>query len=805
MSVFKAKASFFSGSYYKELLRELRIFGIIFAVLQLICGLAGAGGRPLSLGPMSLLMYDVLGSNLNPQHTDVFLLYFFVCGLNFVSTHIWRKNWDFRNCLPIAKRTMFVCHLAAVLTWAVVIFAANYLGAFIGEGIRLITSATSVPDGFGMSAVSMLKAIVQGISIYSLFVIICSVTNRVFAQLAAVGVIIGLPILFNVLQAYQRANGIDTLELLLPIGIGGIIAFKTIFSVLLAIALTVIAYFAFGKSRVETYQKSARAAWINVLIGLGVAACVGIISTLIIYNTEGMLRLGRSEASYENPSWYYSIAYALIPMLIAYFVYMWITERSFVSALKKCAFLPLVLVVFGAATLIALAADKKWEKLDFSYENIECVRIRDEHFIGTSHNGMLAYDGGFSGRVRGRSNAYSVKITDNTIRRLASEHAKISMYEPGSISAALENYLLGILSPNRVEITLKDGTRWSISGGSDLSIDALAGCEEYIEALASLDRFKGAKVIAPMNFGAELNKTLLEELAALEPAERAKLLTDNGGRPSGFYHDYTGITLFEYDDNTWKSDYGYELTLVSPTYDHVAVIELGSSFPKTTELYMKLMNEKTRKHRDYEEFISTLKTAQFWDCHLSTSILKDGKMLSNSIGMDGVQFAGGINGDAAQYKQDVLDLCTFIAECIEQNAPIEGADAVFGLGVGLFTPYVEGKEYWSYSRLFRGNDAKFFVGLDKQKAEKLEQLITSFKEKYMVNYEPSYDMEFTAIEEAVAEGSLKLYDQSGNELTLDDVVRLYKDGYEWFYVENGEQMHIYDIYEMLMKDKEQTL
>lgn len=814
MKLFKAKASLFSGSYYKELFKELKVIGIVCALFQLLYGIMGEFGTGTSASPLVILT----GFGMNRSHPDIFTLFFFASALSFMFSHVHRKNWDFRNSLPIAKRTMFACHFAAVMTWTAIIFAANFLGVLIGEGLRLVMSTTAVADGFGMSALSMLRSVIDGVTLYCLCIIIASIVNRVIPVLAAFGVVIFLPILFVGFEAYIRFYGMDTLELFFPLGINGLAAFKTIASILFALLTIVLAYIAFGKSRVETFQKPARTAAINVIIGLGIAACVGIAAIAIFENSEFMFyRI--SGALYKSGAFYLCIAYAFIPMLIAYFIYMWITHRSFVAALKKLVFLPLVLFVFGAAILIAMIADNKWEKLDFSVDNIDYVRIKDEHFglnTSTDYYDYMFYGAGTSSR--GSSKAFSVKHTDSTIRLLASKlAANVKDYADDGLTALMERYVDANANA-KIEVTLKDGTKWCIRDRNyagpaigTISLEDLEDNKEYVDALGSLDRFNGGRVIDPLDLGKEFNKTLLDELSSLSSFERARIFIESANSGSMYYYGYqeyyyAGET--QYGSDEWSSDYGYALTLVSPTYDHVARLSLGEHLPKTTELFMKLMDERTRAHKDYGELVSGLKSSDFVTFNASLKLFKDGKMLQSWLDLDGKTSAeSGLAATDKEYARLVGEICALLAECIEAKEPIENAASVLGVEINGFIKDL-GEGYYYYSnRAFEGITPKLFVGISAEKAEQLTKLVGEFNRNYSSYYydEFPYQYEFGCVMEAVVDGRLKLYFDDGTEISDMEFEKMYYSGTEWFYVEGGEQLHITELFERIMTVEDDTL
>lgn len=796
MRIFKAKAPFFSGSYYKELLKELKVIGIFFAAVQILYGIVGAFGRTGDMGILSLFAFGSRVLDFGAGfHADVYWLFFFVCGLNFISTHISRKNWDFRSSLPIAKRTMFACHFAAVLTFAVIIFAANYLGALIGEVIRLAsTEFMHIPDGLGMSAVSMLKSVVSGVSIYCLIVLIYSVVVNPLSVLAVIGVLVGLPSLFMAYVTSLRDYGISTWELLFPLGISGLERFDTILSILAMILLAALAYYAFGKSRTETFLKPARTVWIHVLIGLGVAACVCIIAAFAFQSIRN--------GAYNRSDWVFCIILGLIPTFIAYFIYMWITAKNFEIAFKRCAFLPLVLVVFVVGAILAVIADNKWKKLDFSAANIDYIRITDNNYYSDGREMMFSsslYFDSYMSPVRlkrGDSGAFSVKLRDEALIKKAAELAKLKRDEQDSGWVGIFADLYDGRRARTVEITLKDGTKWAIPAmdyeGNFISLTDAAANKDYIEKLASLDRFKHAKILYPRGLGSELCDTLLDELASLSALDRAAIL-------GGYVITYDADELTANGKDLDYYSYGYTLTLTSPSYDHMAQIDLNGKLPKTRELYIKIMSERMKSHKDYNRFITGLKNVDFLGFH-GNAVIMDGEG-PNKLGFyfDTLHDFNSNAESKGEYMKYVKEISALIADCIENGGPIEGAEAVVGIEVSEFTVQ-------STSRmrefLFNRKMNLIFVGTTAEKAQKLESLIMEFYSKDFDRkgvdiLEYSYGVEMETILKAVENGSIRLFDMNHKELKPDELLEQFYNGYEWFYVNDGEQMFITDIYEML--------
>ena len=53
------------------------------------------------------------------------------------------------------------------------------------------------------------------------------------------------------------------------------------------------------------------------------------------------------------------------------------------------------------------------------------------------------------------------------------------------------------------------------------------------------------------------------------------------------------------------------VTIVSPTYDHSINVNITDKLPKTAALYVKLVNERTRNWKDFDELTRRLESGEF--------------------------------------------------------------------------------------------------------------------------------------------------------------------------------------------------
>ncbi|MBR4434988.1 MAG: hypothetical protein IKS90_02700 [Clostridia bacterium] len=601
-------APLFSGKYYKELLKELKTIGIIFAAIQVFFGFLGAFG--IGQGLALLVFGTTSGGSLS---SNIYSIFFIVAAFNFYIGHIARNSWDFRLSLPIAKKTMIVSHMAAVLTYAALIFVANYVGVLIGELVRLIPGAGggSVPVGFGEQAVSLIKALLEGVATYSGLIILACIIGRFMTLLIAAGSALVLPDLFSGFVAAVRERGLNTLSIILPVGIRGMKVLSWALLVFGAVALTVIAVVAYSKHRVETSGKPARAPWIHILIGLAFAAAAGLLAAIIgaaYYWTH-------YDAALDNKGVIIGpIIAVILVMIIAYFVYMWISMKSFKGAAKRLMFLPIAMLVILAAFPIAKGVDKKWEKLDFSASNIKYVRVTDAAFGNVSGIYTMIYD--FGSVAKGDSGVYNIKLTDPAVIDIASKSAieYKALGDGDNKSDFLSNMISGYLtaSIDIAEITLNDGSKWALPMVSNEYTSGLRNAalnnSEFIERAMSIDRVKNGRVVDPDWLGRDFSKVLIGELEKLTPEERASVMYEF----SEIDLHYDGSVIGGYTSVTpVDQDVYATVSLASWSYDHLIKVRLNDKLPESSKLYMQKSAERFHKANDFADMVDRLKSGKY--------------------------------------------------------------------------------------------------------------------------------------------------------------------------------------------------
>lgn len=721
------KIPFISGSYYAELLREMKTIGIIFACAQTLVGIIGSFG---SGGVNALLtLFSIFLINRN-----VLVAYFVVAALNFLNAHIKRGAWDLRGSLPIKKRTMFVSHLAATLTWAAVIFAAHYVGVLIGELVRLLPTvhAYGVPAAIFGSAGQMLKSVIFGLIAYGVLITVGSVENRVFSFMIALASIAFIPMEHIGFATEYSGVSNGFMALLFPIGESARAALITALFAAAAVIAVACAYIAFSKARAETWNKPARSAAIHIAIGLGFALLIGFIVMNIgkVTGMEAELALtGEKSSVSPAQSLVFSCIAAALIMTIAYLAYMWISSKSFKKAAARLVYIPIAFAVIGSSLLVGSWMKARNDAIDWKKSNIDHVTLPANAFLNRNVTESYDFDlawlfFGASADVRGTSGAEKVKFTDPEVLEAASDQLKSMVRDGvnGYSDSIFGNFMNSGLS--YMDITLKDGSTWTVRVGEilieQLAMETAMKNDEYVSRFADLGRFKNGRVFNPDDLGREFRLTLIEELESLSDKERAELFMDENllnefGTVQDMYMEFftSGETIAT-------------VTLSSPTYDDCVNVRLTPKLKKSLDAYMKHMNEKTRMKANWLSAVSAMGKCDYNTLAGSITLIENGTVNSSDF-----NFFPKDEGFEPEYAAHCKTVSGLLAKCIEDSRSAEGAERVMGLKIDYLYSYDSSE----FPNGFR--DGMIFVGLTREQYDKLYDLFFgsgSMEPEYIEQY-----------------------------------------------------------------------
>ncbi len=662
-----SRAPLISGAYYKESLRELLSAAIVSAVLELLFGIISA------YGPTTGIFFS--GTRIQTMIT----IFLFASAVGFIAGHISRKSWDSRLSLPLKKSTMAASYTAAALTLALGLLLVHILGWGIGLAIRAIANDASkaLPVGLMTLIKSLLERLLVGAILYAVMVIVGSIAGRVFPVLIAAAALLLLPNLFGSFINALFSSRVGYTQLFLPVGRHAMNTLELIGLILLAALTLFLAILAFSKSRVETASRPARSPAIHVLLGLAFALLLGMFVMNVAASDPAPAAVSEKLSWIENAPSAVGCVIAAAVMLTAYFVYMWISLRSFKKAASRLVFLPIAFLIVASCFAVAGIAQAKEKSIDFSVNNVDHVSVLEGSFEYTG-NDDSAYYYGFGSREfgpRGRSGAERVDIKDPALLAHAARILRSDQLDTGTfdftdpIYSILSSLFYSRYTTGVFEATLKNGAVYNLPASDDLAAEiykAAKASPEYVERFTDVSRV--SRVFWPKKLGREFEKTLFEELESLTKEQRFELMS---AVSSG------AIVFSEYYDLGGSDDAALDcIILTDAAYDNCIVLRLTDALPRTMALYMKLMNEKTRALADYDGIVKAIEDGDFYYMYGQLSL----------IGPDGIErthFDLQGSEDAADYDREyrdyVLKVRKLLAKLVRSGASPENAEYVLGL------------------------------------------------------------------------------------------------------------------------------
>jgi len=199
---------YFSSKLYKEALVQLRLLGILGAIVLFIAVIL----EPISLG---LYWKEAFTEEFNTvlwmapygQVTIYVLLASFAFSVSLFGFLNKRRTSDFYHALPIGRSAIFGSFVAAILTWLwgtlfVVVLVTGACYALLG-----------LPLGITVSVFSMLFGCAIAASLYAVAVTILAlcITGTLFSNAIVLGLIVAYPIIISTVFAEGVSANVPTL------------------------------------------------------------------------------------------------------------------------------------------------------------------------------------------------------------------------------------------------------------------------------------------------------------------------------------------------------------------------------------------------------------------------------------------------------------------------------------------------------------------------------------------------------------------------------------------------------------------
>lgn len=180
--------------YYREMLRQLKVAGIISACILMVQQI-GVFLSMLVLSGTMLTIPDAATMATAP------MIYAYVMGLTltFIAFN-WlnsRANSDFYHSLPISRTSIYFSTIAAILTWL-------FIG-IVGTGIvnALLYAVARLPFNMALYGMTLLFVLASAVVVVGAVSIACALCGTRFVDLAAAAVILFMPrVLLSIFGAF---------------------------------------------------------------------------------------------------------------------------------------------------------------------------------------------------------------------------------------------------------------------------------------------------------------------------------------------------------------------------------------------------------------------------------------------------------------------------------------------------------------------------------------------------------------------------------------------------------------------------
>ncbi|MCH5279474.1 MAG: hypothetical protein J1E60_06755 [Christensenellaceae bacterium] len=700
METVNRKVKLFDRAFMMEMFRALLPLGVVFAVLELLGAFNIVNLASVTMGIQ----------NTSSVYSGYITLYFALAGY-IAAAKLRKKHFsNLYGCIPLAKRTIWGSSLLAALMWGAVVVCAHIAGYALFWGViaKGINSFSTVPPSHYEHILSLLRVILTGIAAYGAGYLFTSVTGGTVSLLVALfSTLLCLSFVESMLFTWSLPE-FSLTALLLPVHPSMREIIDWIWGVLLAAGLLIASYFAFIRSRAESIGKPAGSKALHIAIGtiIGLCACF-IASTAQVSNLSLRTDLNGTFDPFSVP--FKTIIIPILIGLIVYGIYMCISRRSFKNGLRMLAFYPITIVVFVVTAFLSTEVVGLDNSVVIDFDTLDCAFVAgnaSELFADSAYYGYYDSDYGFLGgdnpldevscKGIGADGEQYYELRDprllETIVRAYKEGELYAYYENGLIDAAVYGWF-GIDS--QIVVRLKDGRHYTLIfyPSSEMGMklrSRILKDDGYVDMATDMTRFENAHIATPAVFDGRINgeslaETLLNELRALTPSERAKVFGMTAG--DRYFVHYGSVFI------------------ASPMNKCMQLVYLTDLTPKSSALYMRLCNEYEREKGTFE-YLENAMAERKIDSAAMTLIGKDGSVL-----------CGGIYSE--EHTQRQLD---YISELLKNGAsPTESENVLF-----LYDWYTCEINHAGAGYLI-SNETKIYIGISDEKLAEIIELFGFYK------------------------------------------------------------------------------
>lgn len=608
--------------FFKDTMRLYLVSAIVFSVISALSSY---------IMGYSMCSRDAAAMNF---HIDTDLIQVLVCiFMTYLGASLARKLTDMNVAevyasIPVSRDSIWTAHLLTGIIYSLMIMAASTIGMLLGELTGAISVGQSI-GSYGYSALEYLAGLcmimLEGLLDFAFIGVAFSITGKVFAGIVTAGIgSFGIGILFSSLIG-TGTNMYSVGNIIFPFSAAARTAAVWVVFIVIVLLLLLLFRKMFLTIRTESYSHAFRNKRIQTIVGLILA--FSILCT-IAYTIADV------EASGEIMNYRDDIVSAVIATivtcLIVYFIFMWISGRSFKKAAVSLKYLPISLLAVCIVVPLNIGVRKAYKNVDFSADNIAYYTIpnytlvtEEPDWYGNSIEFSLSptfYTDYSQDRYgKGVSGEDEVRFTDQKMINGISKYLKSGRNSVDSV---------GFHGQPSIYVTLKNGKTYAV----DIAWDAIdkdirydinaRQNEEYRNAMYDIERFKGGHFVLENKRANALYDTFIEELSALTIEEREKLFNLS----SIYYLDpaMAEITAPEIigdgvdtvgdgaDGDVLKEQnstpYARVLLIANGSNSLIRGVILNESTPKTLEAYLKLSNELNAKDERIDKALKFLES-----------------------------------------------------------------------------------------------------------------------------------------------------------------------------------------------------
>ena len=355
----------FSVGLYIEGLRQLRIVGILGAILLFCSSAIIVVGNALSMQRQTELYQDssIVLANLSALEVAPLLLLLFSVFAPVMTLWLFhfmnkRNSSDFLFAIPQTRMALYCSYTSSIATWLAILALSGLIGALIPAAIF----STYIDISYGTLFLFTLSNFLYSIQVMAAILVAVSISGTVFSNIILSGLILFAPRLLifmltgiwkNIPFIYASSdhfsllndsiNPISGCVLYLLSGISDTYqlfssAAPMIYSVCLSVIYLLLAAFLFQKRKSETAGKSASSPILQSIYRITVTMiyCV-VVAAVILSESNGM-----QDATYR-----FEVIVAYLVAVAIYFLFELLTTKSVQKMWKAAPGLLVVLVLNG--------------------------------------------------------------------------------------------------------------------------------------------------------------------------------------------------------------------------------------------------------------------------------------------------------------------------------------------------------------------------------------------------------------------------------------------------------------------------